>query len=57
MRYFDRFKRDVHGKSVVNDQAKRGIKVRKNSEDNVAPLVIKFDSISAPKIAHLKQSS
>jgi hypothetical protein len=26
--YFDHFKRDVHGKSVVNDQVKRGIKVR-----------------------------
>jgi hypothetical protein len=26
--YFDSFKRDVHGKSVVNDEAKRGIKVR-----------------------------
>ena len=26
--YFDRFKRDVHGKSFVKDQTKRGIKVR-----------------------------
>jgi hypothetical protein len=26
--YFDRFKRDAHGKSVVNDQAKRRMKVR-----------------------------